>query len=59
MLKFEVSPAAIAKPLALMAALLTALHLLVVTVHYEFVELEWLWRSLTYLKLQPMRLSRP
>jgi uncharacterized protein len=27
--------------------------------HFRFGPLEWLWRSLTYLRWQPMRLARP
>jgi len=26
---------------------------------FQFGPVEWLWRSLTYLKLQPMRLPKP
>ena len=46
MLKFQLSASAIARPLALCAILLTMLHVVVVTVHYQWVELDWLWRSL-------------
>jgi uncharacterized protein len=26
---------------------------------FRFGPMEWLWRSLTYMKLQPMRVVRP